>query len=195
MKIVYQTTSVSVGQMDFTAEAQKIKDSGADAVVTGMDFLQNVALSAALVQDSYKVKVTLYPGGYDSRVTNLPGIDGVYFGIEVAPFEENPPAYLTYKAQMAKEGKYYQGEVPYIGWLTADTFIEGLKAAGLSCPTRQGSSRTCGSEEELDGARRARADRLPRTSSVGPSTACTTCRCRTGCSCPSSVASRSAPPG
>jgi len=138
MKVVYQTTSVSVGQMDFTAEAQKIKDSGADAVVTGMDFLQNVALSAALVQDNYKVKVTLYPGGYDSRITSLPGINGVYFGIEVAPFEENPPAYLTYKAQMAKEGKYYQGEVPYIGWLTADTFIEGLKAAGLSCPTRQG---------------------------------------------------------
>jgi len=138
IKVVYQTTSVAVGQMDFTAEAQKIKDSGADALLTGMDFLQNVALSAALVQDNYKLKATVYPGGYDSRITSLPGIDGVYFGIEVAPFEENPPAYLTYKAQMVREGKYYQGEIPYIGWLTADTFIEGLKAAGLSCPTRQG---------------------------------------------------------
>jgi hypothetical protein len=29
-------------------------------------------------------------------------------------------------------------EVPYIGWLSADTFIEGLKAAGVSCPTRKG---------------------------------------------------------
>jgi branched-chain amino acid transport system substrate-binding protein len=138
MKVVYQTTSVAVGQMDLTAEAQKIKDSGADALVTGMDFLQNVALSAALVQDSYKLKVTLYPGGYDSRITSLPGIDGVYFGIEVIPFEENPPAFLTYRTQMQREGKYFQGEIPYIGWLTADTFIEGLKAAGLSCPTRQG---------------------------------------------------------
>ena len=138
MKVVYQTTSVAVGQMDFTAEAQKIKDSGADALVTGMDFLQNVALSAALVQDTYALKVTVYPGGYDSRITSLPGINGVYFGIEVAPFELSPPAYLTYKAQMQKEGKYFQGEIPYIGWLSADTFIEGLKAAGLSCPTRNG---------------------------------------------------------
>ncbi|HEV2309644.1 MAG TPA: ABC transporter substrate-binding protein [Acidimicrobiia bacterium] len=138
IKVVYQTTSVAVGQMDFTAEAQKIKDSGADALITGMDFLQNVGLSAALVQDNYPLKVTVYPGGYDSRIASLPGINGVYFGLEVIPFELNPPAFLNYKTQMQKEGKYYQGEIPYIGWLSADTFIEGLKAAGLSCPTRTG---------------------------------------------------------
>jgi branched-chain amino acid transport system substrate-binding protein len=138
IKVVYQTADVAVGQQDFTAEAQKIKDTGADALVTGMDFLQNVALSAALVQDNYKLKATVYPGGYDSRVTSLPGINGVYFGLEVIPFEDNPPAYVTYKAQMQKEGKYYAGEIPYIGWLSADTFIEGLKASGLSCPTRKG---------------------------------------------------------
>jgi branched-chain amino acid transport system substrate-binding protein len=137
IKVVYQTTDVAQGQQDFTAQAQKIKDTGADALVTGMDFLQNVALSAALVQDNYKLKATVYPGGYDSRVTTLPGINGVYFGLEVIPFEDNPPAYVTYKAQMEKEGKYYQGEIPYIGWLSADTFIEGLKQAGLSCPTRK----------------------------------------------------------
>jgi len=72
IKVVYQTADVAVGQQDFTAEAQKIKDTGADALVTGMDFLQNVALSAALVQDNHKLKATVYPGGYDSRVTSLP---------------------------------------------------------------------------------------------------------------------------
>ena len=137
MKVVYQTTDVPVTQRDFTAEAQKIKDSGADGLYTGMDFLQNVALSAALKQDGYSVKGTVYPGGYDSRVTSLPGIDGTYFGLEVKPFEENPPAYVAYKAAMQKAGKFYQGEIPYIGWLSADTFIEGIKAAGVSCPTRK----------------------------------------------------------
>ncbi|HSO94920.1 MAG TPA: ABC transporter substrate-binding protein [Acidimicrobiia bacterium] len=138
MKVVYKTTDVSVSQRDFTAEAQKIKDSGADGLYTGMDFLQNVALSAALKQDNYSVKATVYPGGYDSRVTSLPGIDGVYFGLEVIPFEQNPPSYTAYKTAMQKAGKFFQGEIPYIGWLSADTFIEGIKAAGTSCPTRKG---------------------------------------------------------
>jgi branched-chain amino acid transport system substrate-binding protein len=137
LKVVYQTTDVPVTQRDFTAEAQKIKDSGADGLYTGMDFLQNVALSAALKQDSYSVKGTVYPGGYDSRVTSLPGIDGTYFGLEVKPFEENPPSFVAYKAAMQKNGKFYNGEIPYIGWLSADTFIEGIKAAGVSCPTRK----------------------------------------------------------
>jgi ABC-type branched-subunit amino acid transport system substrate-binding protein len=138
IKVVYKTTSVTVDQRDFTAEAQRIKDSGADAVATGMDFLQDTALSAALNQDNYKVKVILFPAAEDSRILHLPGIEGAYFGTEVIPFELNPPAYLTYKAQMQKEGKFFEGEVPYIGWLSADTFIEGLKAAGVSCPTRKG---------------------------------------------------------
>ena len=138
MKVVYKTTDVSVSQRDFTAEAQKIKDSGADGLYTGMDFLQNVALSAALKQDNYNVKATVYPGGYDSRVVNLPGIDGVYFGLEVIPFEQNPPSFQAYKTQMQKANKFFQGEIPYIGWLSADTFIEGIKAAGSSCPTRKG---------------------------------------------------------
>jgi branched-chain amino acid transport system substrate-binding protein len=138
MKVVYKTTSVTVDQRDFTAEAQKIKDSGADAVVTGMDFLQDTALSAAITQDSYKVKVTLFPAAEDSRILHLPGIETAYFGTETIPFELSPPAYQTYKAQMQKEGSQpIDSEVPYIGWLTADTFVEGLKAAGVSCPTRK----------------------------------------------------------
>ncbi len=102
-----------------------------------MDFLQDTALAAALAQDNYKVKVLLFPAAEDTRILNLPGIEGAYIGIEVIPFELNPPAFLTYKAQMQKAGKFADSEVPYIGWLSADTFIEGLKAAGVSCPTRK----------------------------------------------------------
>ena len=137
IKVVYKTTSVTVDQRDFTAEAQKIKDSGADTMVTGMDFLQNTALAQAVTQDNYKLKVTLFPAAEDTRILHLPGIEGAYFGTEVIPFEQNPPAYVTYKAEMQKIGKFFGGEVPYIGWLSADTFIEGIKAAGKSCPTRK----------------------------------------------------------
>ncbi len=138
MKVVYHTDSVTLDQRDFTAEAQKIKDSGADAVATGMDFLQDTALASALDQDNYKVKVLLFPAAEDTRILHLPGIEGAYFGIEAAPFEQNPPAFVTYKAQMDKAGKFAESEVSYIGWLSADTFLEGIKAAGVSCPTRKG---------------------------------------------------------
>jgi branched-chain amino acid transport system substrate-binding protein len=139
MKVVYQTTDVPPEQRDFTAEVQKIKDSGADAMYTGMDFLQNTGITDALNQAGVKLKAVVFPGGYDSRTLGLPGIDGVYFGIETVPFEENPPAYLEYKKWMTQDdpNKFYAGQIPYYGWLSADAFIEGLKAAGKSCPTRE----------------------------------------------------------
>ena len=137
IKVVYHTDSVALDQRDFTAEAQKIKDSGADAVATGMDFLQDTALAAALAQDNYKLKVLLFPAAEDSRILHLPGIEGAYIGIEVIPFELNPAAFVTYKAQMDKAGKFAESEVSYIGWLSADAFIEGIKAAAVSCPTRK----------------------------------------------------------
>jgi branched-chain amino acid transport system substrate-binding protein len=138
IRVVYHTDDVTLTQRDFTAEAQKIKDSGADAVATGMDFLQDTALAAALAQENYHVKVLLFPAAEDSRILTLPGIETAYIGIEVIPFELNPPAFVTYRTQMQKEGKFFESEVSYIGWLSADTFIEGIKAAGVSCPTRRG---------------------------------------------------------
>jgi branched-chain amino acid transport system substrate-binding protein len=139
IKVVYKTTDVPPEQRDFTAEVQKIKDSGADAMYTGMDTLQNTGITDALNQAGVKLKAVVFPGGYDTRVLGLPGIDGVYFGIETVPFEENPPAYVEYKKWMQKQdpNQFFQGQVPYYGWLAADAFIEGLKAAGKSCPTRE----------------------------------------------------------
>ena len=47
------------------------------------------------------------------------------------------PSYQEYKAAMDKDGKFADGQIPYIGWLAADAFVEGVKAAGVSCPTRE----------------------------------------------------------
>jgi branched-chain amino acid transport system substrate-binding protein len=139
IKVVYKTTDVPQEQRDFTAEAQKIKDSGADGMYTGMDTLQNTGISSALSQAGVKMKAIIFPGGYDTRVLSLPGIEGVYFGIETVPFEENPPAFTEYKKWMQQQdpGQFFAGQVPYYGWLAADAFIEGIKAAGVKCPTRE----------------------------------------------------------
>jgi branched-chain amino acid transport system substrate-binding protein len=150
LKVVYKTTDVPQTQRDFTAEAQKIKDSGADGLYTGMDTLQNTGLSEALNQAGVKMKAIIFPGGYDTRVLGLPGIEGAYFGIEFKPFELASPSYTTYKAEMDKAGKFADGQIPYVGWLAADAFIEGLKAAGVKCPTREAFINNLRLEEDYD---------------------------------------------
>jgi ABC-type branched-subunit amino acid transport system substrate-binding protein len=135
MSIAYQTTDIPVGSTEFTAEVQRIKQSGADAMYTGMDFLQNAALNAQLRQAGVNLKVVIFPGGYDPRVLALPGIENAIFGIEFVPFELNTPGFQDFKQWMNNKG---MGQVTAVGWLSADAFVEGLKAAGASCPTRVG---------------------------------------------------------
>jgi branched-chain amino acid transport system substrate-binding protein len=136
-KVVFKTTDLSVSDREFTGVVQKIKDSGADGMYTGMDFLQNTALNSALQQAGVQMKAVVFPGGYDDRTLSIPGIEGAYFGVEFKPFELNPPAFADYKARMDALGKHAEGQIPYIGWLSADAFIRGLNAAGLDCPTRK----------------------------------------------------------
>jgi branched-chain amino acid transport system substrate-binding protein len=137
LKSVYKTTDLSTTDREFTGVVQRIKDSGADGLYTGMDTLQNTALNAALQQAGVQMKAVIFPGGYDDRTLALQGMEGAVFGVEFKPFELNPPAYAEYKTYMDALGKHSEGQVPYNGWLAADTFIRGVKAAGLECPTRK----------------------------------------------------------
>ena len=81
------------------------------------------------------MKATIFPGGYDPRVLGLPGIEGATFGLEFYPFEEKKPAFQEFD-KWAPQGTV-RGQVPFIGWLSAEMFIQGLKEAGLNCPTRK----------------------------------------------------------
>ena len=139
VKVVYKTNELTPGDRDFTGIAQKIKESGADSVYTGLDFIQNTALNAALEQAGAKPKVIVFPGGYDGRVLKIPGVEGAVFSIEFKPFELGAPAFKEFQKWMAQElpDANAYGQVPYVGWLSADAFIEGIKAAGTDCPTRK----------------------------------------------------------
>ena len=139
VKIVYKTADLTAADRDFTAVAEKIKEAGADSVYTGMDLLQNAALNASLEQAGVTPKIVVFPGGYDNRVLTIPGMEGVVFSIEFAPFENNTPAFVEYEKWMTSElpDANVRGQVPYIGWLSAEAFIEGIKAAGTDCPTRK----------------------------------------------------------
>ena len=49
-----------------------------------------------------------------------------------------PHGITEYKKWMAQEAPNAQlGQTTMVGWISGETMIEGLKAAGLSCPTRK----------------------------------------------------------
>ena len=108
---------------------------GADGLLTGMDFIPNTSLSAQLQKDGANLKEMQFPGGYDPRVLGLPGMDGAFFGLEVKPFESNPPAYTAFNAAMPAGA--IRNQVSYIGWLSGEVLLQGIKDAGVSCPTRK----------------------------------------------------------
>ena len=136
LEVVYENGSVPPTQTDFTSEVEAIRDSGADAMYTGMDLLQNAALRDSLQKA---------------------GIDDEGHGV---PRRLRPPGHLACRAWRARSSAWsssrssssepafkefdkwapaevVRGQVPFVGWLSAEMFIEGLKQAGLGCPTRE----------------------------------------------------------
>jgi branched-chain amino acid transport system substrate-binding protein len=132
--VVYENVSIPTEQRDFTAEVQAIKSSGADGIVTGMDLLQNAGISDALAKAGVPMKAIVFPGGYDPRVLQLPGMEGAIFGLEFYPFEEHETAFEEFD-KWAPDSTV-RGQVPFIGWLSAEILLRGLKEAGDGCPTR-----------------------------------------------------------
>jgi branched-chain amino acid transport system substrate-binding protein len=149
LEVVYENVSVPPEQRDFTAEVQAIKDSGADGLITGMDLLQNAALSDALSKAGVAMNVIIFPGGYDPRVVGLPGMEGAMFGVEFYPFELNRPAFQEFD-EWAPDTTV-RGQVPFIGWLSAEIFIQGLEEAGVNCPTREAFIANLRLVDEYDG--------------------------------------------
>lgn len=137
LELAYKTTDVTPEQQDFTGVAAKIKDAKVDGVYTSTAGLQANALSEAMKQAGIKLKAFVLPGGYDGRVTALPGYEGAYVGTEFKPLEVGSPGLDKYKAAMEAAGYEPQRFFGINGYLSANVFIEGLKQAGIGCPTRK----------------------------------------------------------
>jgi branched-chain amino acid transport system substrate-binding protein len=135
LEAVYKTTAVTPNERDFTGIIQRIKDSGADGILTGMDFLQNTALSDKLSAAEVTMKAVVFPGGYSPLVLNLPGVEGAVFGLEFKPLELNTPSGKEFKKYLPDQNAWSQ--VAYGGWLSAEMLVQGIKDAGVNCPTRK----------------------------------------------------------
>ncbi|MFL6239791.1 MAG: ABC transporter substrate-binding protein [Actinomycetes bacterium] len=133
--VVLKDTSLPFGVTSLTTDVKRMKQKGAQFVTTCMDPTGNTLLSSTLKQQHMNDVVQYWPDGYDSdvlkRYKDL--MEGVYFGSFFVPFEQpNPPPGLQqFLTQLHKKfpGKE-PAEVRLAGWLNADLFVRGLKAAG-----------------------------------------------------------------
>ncbi len=142
LELVYNNSDVAPGTSEFGSYAQAIKDSGADALYTGLDLIPNTQLVTALQTAGADIPVRIFPGGYDSRVLGIQGIDGAYFGLEWKPFEQmkadGAPGYPEFSKWLKQSNPNApENQITGAGWLAANAMVEGLKAAGIECPTRK----------------------------------------------------------
>ncbi len=140
LELVYKTTDIPPGTTEFGAVVDQIKQSGADTVYTTMAVADGIALVNALKQAGVTPKIIVFPGGYAPAVLAIPAFDNAYFSLEFAPLETTPePHGITeFKKWMAQEAPNAAlGQTTMVGWISANTMIEGIKAAGVSCPTRK----------------------------------------------------------
>jgi len=141
LTVAYKTTDIPVGNTDWGSYAQQIKDSGADTIYTRLATPDNINLVNALKQAGAPISNIILATGYDPRVPNLTALEGAYVGIEFKPLETTPApkGIADFKAAMAQyRPAATVDHASAVGWLTGNTLIEGIKAAGVNCPTQEG---------------------------------------------------------
>jgi branched-chain amino acid transport system substrate-binding protein len=134
-KIVYTDYKVSYPGTTVATDVQRMKQAGADSVISCMDVQGNITMARAIQQ--YGAKITqLWLSGDDQSTLNQNTslMQNVYFDIFHVPFlapTSKYPGLKLYLTQMKKyEPKYVTDEVAIQGWESADLFAQGVKMAG-----------------------------------------------------------------
>jgi ABC-type branched-subunit amino acid transport system substrate-binding protein len=134
-QVVYTDYKVSYPGTTVATDVQRMKQAGANMVVSCMDVQGNVTMARAIQQ--YGVKMTqLWFSGNDVATlkTNQSLMQGVYFSTAHVPFTAPTsiyPGLKLYLTQMNKyEPKYVNDEIAIQGWESAALFVQGVKMAG-----------------------------------------------------------------
>jgi ABC-type branched-subunit amino acid transport system substrate-binding protein len=142
LKAGYLDNSLAFGSTDVGPIVQKIKASGTDALLVPVVQSTAYALAKGLKQAGVKMKSITLSTGYGQDVIDDPATrqasTGVDFATIFAPVETGKPGAVALQSALAKyagvTGVPSYGE--YIGWMTADLFITGLKLAGANASSQ-----------------------------------------------------------
>ena len=122
------------GIPDLSAQVDRMADADVDLVTTCMDF--NGVTTLQQEMNSQNLDAVQYlPNGYDYDFLAENGdlFNGAYVLTNFVPFEvadEDKPEGMELYEQWIEEVDGTVGELSLSGWMTADMFVTGLRAAG-----------------------------------------------------------------
>ncbi|HUO49364.1 MAG TPA: ABC transporter substrate-binding protein [Acidimicrobiales bacterium] len=140
--VVYQDLAVGFGA-DLGPDALQIKQHGADLVASCLDLNGDIALARAMQQNGVSAKQLWFNGNDKDSLKAYPTLmNGVYFLDQQVPFaaaSQFPGVYPGLEQYISTMQKYepdaVYNETALDGWLNADLFVTGLRAAGKN-PTQ-----------------------------------------------------------
>jgi branched-chain amino acid transport system substrate-binding protein len=131
-KIEFLDTSLTYGVTDLSSDVSQMKDKGVDFVATCMD--TNGALTLAKEVKKQGLEAIQYlPNAYNQKFMeeNAQFFEDSYVSTFFTPFEvKSKPKGLKDFQKWMKKGGFEQNENSLAGWINADLFFQGLKAAG-----------------------------------------------------------------
>jgi branched-chain amino acid transport system substrate-binding protein len=132
-ELVLTDTSLTFGFADTSAAVAAVRDANVDFIAACMDLQGNSTLVRDIRAAGIDIQGVWAPQGYDpGSIAELGNqLDDFYFQSAFWPFEvENPPDGMQEYLDAMEERNQEPNEFSLTGWVNAQLFVEGLKAAG-----------------------------------------------------------------
>ncbi len=142
IKTGYINSQFALGSTNVGPIVLALKNAGVDAVSALIQQDSGFAIINGLRQEGVNVKVPVLWAGYgsdllDSGQAALNNAQNVYFAISFEPVEMDTPATRAFQDALKKYANFTEspGLNEYLGYVSVDAFVDGLKAAGRN-PTQ-----------------------------------------------------------
>ena len=137
-KVAFKDTSLSFGAVDYSVQVSKMIDEKVNLVIPTLDANGAYTLGREMKKQGLNAPMIL-PNAYNQEgiAKNANVANGSYVFTLFTPFEtkSKPQGLKLYEKWIKKSGGT-KSENSVVGWLNADLFVRGLKAAGCDF-TRQ----------------------------------------------------------
>lgn len=133
-EVVFSDASLTYGTTNLSVQVQQMKEAGVDMVMTCMDTNAVVTLAQEMRRQNLDA-VQFLPNAYDRGLLEEYGdlFEGSFLVLGFTP-QETPEALRPEGLDLYEEwieetgGEFTENSL--VGWLNADLFVEGLRAAG-----------------------------------------------------------------
>jgi branched-chain amino acid transport system substrate-binding protein len=131
-KIVFMDKSLTFGTPDYSAQVAQMKDKEVDLVITCLDGNGATTLAREMKKQGLDAPQIL-PNAYRPELIekNADVLNGSYLFTTFTPLEVKPePKGMKLYKKWIKKSRGESTENALMGWINADEFVTGLKAAG-----------------------------------------------------------------